>query len=267
MSKVIFIGAGKMASAIVTGILKQKHFEPQHISCTCGNDPTGPELAKKTGITYQAELAGALDSTEIIVLACKPQQLSDIDETLVSKTDGKLIISILAGITLERLSAKFKGARAIVRAMPNTPGQIGEGITGYATSHPLDEADNTAVKNILTALGEAIALPEAQIDAVTAISGSGPAYLFEFTAALREAAKSLGLPDDISEKLAVQTIFGAASLLKQTEADPETLRDNVTSPGGTTHAALESLKAAHLRPIMIDAVTAARDRSIELSKM
>lgn len=267
MTKIAFIGAGKMASAIIRGLLQNQHYQPHEIACTCGDDTTGPELARATGITFQPEIATLLATTEIVVLACKPQQINELSPALARLTPDTLIISILAGTTLRKLKEKFSSARNIVRAMPNTPGQIGAGITGYAAAQPLLDSDALAVRNLLSSLGAAIELAEEKLDAVTAISGSGPAYVFEFAAALREAACALDLEPAIAEKLALHTLYGAAKLLETTGEDPEILREQVTSPGGTTQAALECLASHQLRTIITSAATAARDRSIELSKI
>ena len=267
MSKVAFIGAGRMASAMVQGILQNHFFAPGEIACTCGADPTGPALAEQTGIGFTRELSELLSAADCIVLACKPQQFNQLSPQLAELASGKLVVSILAGTPLSRLVAKFPSARNVVRAMPNTPGQVGAGITGFAPQAPLHPDDAETTRKILGALGEVVAVEEAQLDAVTAISGSGPAYLFEFTAALREAAKELGFTPEAAHRFAVQTIIGSAKLLEATGEDPEVLRTNVTSPGGTTQAALESFAADGLRNIVARAATAARDRSIELAKL
>jgi len=250
---------------MIMGLLKNKHYAPAEIACMCGSDSTGPQLASRSGILYQPDIAELLTQTDVVVLACKPQQLNDLPAELAQLTAGKLMVSILAGTTLTKLKTKFRAARNIVRAMPNTPGQIGAGITAYAPVATLDAADGTAVNNILGSLGTHLELTEDKIDAVTAISGSGPAYVFEFAAALREAARSLDLEPAIAQKLALQTLYGAAKLLEATGDDPEALRDQVTSPGGTTQAALESLASNNLRAIITAAATAARDRSVELA--
>lgn len=267
MTKIAFIGAGKMASAIIHGLLRDQHYQPQDIACTCGKDTTGPQLAKATGIIYQPDLTTLLATCETLVLACKPQQIKDLSPVLADLTAAKLVVSILAGIQLCTLNQKFCAARNIVRAMPNTPGQIGAGITGYATQHPLQPTDATTVSNLMSSLGEAIELAEDQLDAVTAISGSGPAYVFEFAAALREAACALDLEPTVAEKLALHTLYGAAKLLATTGDDPDALRDRVTSPGGTTQAALESLASSNFRAVISTAAKAARDRSLELAKL
>lgn len=256
-----------MASAMVRGVLSRHLYQPAQIGCTCGTDPTGPELARQTGIAYESDPSKLLGAADVVVLACKPQQLATLDAAYVAQTDGKLLLSILAGTPLAKLAAKFPRVRNLVRAMPNTPGQIGAGITAYSARTALSAADHQTVENILGSLGPVLALPEADIDAVTAISGSGPAYLFEFVAAFRAAAIATGLPPATAEKLVLETIQGSAKLLAATGEDPEKLRDAVTSPGGTTEAALKVFKAHNLRQVFQDAVAAAQRRSVELAKL
>jgi pyrroline-5-carboxylate reductase len=151
--------------------------------------------------------------------------------------------------------------------MPNTPGQIGAGATAFASQAPLSDADRQAVEGILGALGLTVALPESQLDAVTALSGSGPAYVFEFTKAMEEAGVTLGLDRATAALLAKQTVLGSALLMDASPEDPETLRKHVTSPGGTTQAALESFAGNNLRGIVTEALTAAQKRSVELSQL
>lgn len=251
---------------MVGGLLAKGLYAPEALACTCGSDPTGRELAQRTGITYFAEAQAMLAETDALVLACKPQQLDALDTSYTAHTTGKLIVSILAGTTLERLQARFPKARNLVRAMPNTPGQVGAGITAFAPLHPLEPEDRAIVEGLLGALGEALELPEAQLDAVTAISGSGPAYVFEFTAALREAAVGLDLAPDVADRLARQTVIGAARLLEAAGTDPEELRNAVTSKGGTTEAALQSMTQAELRKLLAEATRAAHRRSLELAQ-
>jgi len=265
MIKVAFIGAGRMASAMVRGLLKTGQFSPGEIGCTCGDDPTGPELAEQTGILYKADLSELLAESGVVVLACKPQQFEGLDSTIAELTSGQLVLSILAGTPLARINQRFAQARNRVRAMPNTPGQIGAGISAYASDAPLSEEDEALVQLILGALGEVVAVPEEQLDTVTAVSGSGPAYVFEFTAALAEAGTAAGLPADIAMRLAKQTVTGAGLLIAESDESPETLRNHVTSKGGTTQAALEQFSEDRLRDIVRHAVMAAKQRSIELA--
>ena len=264
--RIVFIGAGRMASAIVRGLLEKEHYLPEEIACTCGDDPTGPELAEQTGIQYLSDITAALYQTEAVVLACKPQQFSAINKTLADAATGKLVLSILAGTPLSRLSEKFTAARNIVRTMPNTPGQIGAGVTAFAPLRELSEKDTTIVENTLSSLGNFHEVDETDLDAVTALSGSGPAYVFEFAAALREAGIHCGLDEGLADALAIDTLLGAAMLLAESENTPEELRDAVTSPGGTTAAALQVFEAADFRGLVDKALAAAKARSLELAK-
>ncbi len=266
MRGIAFIGAGRMASAMVAGLLRDAVYPADEIACTCGEDPTGPELAQRTGITYEPSVQALIERAETIVLACKPQQFAALDPALAEYSKGRLIVSILAGTPLARLAVKFPYARNIVRAMPNTPGQIGQGVTGYASRDPLTSEDDALANRILGSLGLVVALSEDKLDAVTAVSGSGPAYVFEFTAALREAAEQAGLPPDVADILAKETVVGSALLMRESGTDPVELRKAVTSPGGTTQAALESLEADGFRAIVDRAVLAATRRSVELAK-
>jgi len=264
--KIVFIGAGRMASAIVRGLLEEAHYAPDEIACTCGDDPSGPELAKQTGIQFAKDINKVIRKTETIVLACKPQQLKAIDDDLAQTAHGKLVLSILAGTPLARLSAKFCNARNVVRTMPNTPGQIGAGVTAFAPLSPLSPKDQDIVENILSSLGNFHEVEETDLDAVTALSGSGPAYVFEFAAALREAGIQCGLDETLSSSLAVDTLLGAAMLLADSEDSPEALRDAVTSPGGTTAAALKTFSDNDFRGLVAKALASAKARSLELAK-
>ncbi len=256
-----------MATAIVQGLLKNKYYLPEEIACACGNNSSGPKLAEKTGIQYYQDAVPAIQESGTVVLACKPQQLESIDDLLAKASVEKLLISILAGTTLKRLRTKFPTVRNIVRTMPNTPGQIGAGVTAYTPQLPLDSTDRKIVEEILHSLGNFHEVDEIDLDAVTALSGSGPAYVFEFAAALREAGISCGLSKSLSASLATDTLLGAAKLLQSSTESPEDLRNAVTSPGGTTAAALEVLKKNDLRRLIQDALEAAKKRSIELSQI
>ena len=264
--QIVFIGAGRMASAIVRGLLEEEHYRPEEIACTCGDDPSGPELAEQTGIHYFEDISKAVRKTETIVLACKPQQFNAIDDALAQAAHGKLILSILAGTPLTRLSAKFSNARNVVRTMPNTPGQIGAGVTAFAPLAPLSQKDQDIVENTLSSLGNFHEVEESDLDAVTALSGSGPAYVFEFAAALREAGIQCGLDEALSHSLAIDTLLGAAMLLADSEDSPEALRDAVTSPGGTTAAALKTFSDNDFRGLVAKALASAKARSLELAK-
>lgn len=265
--EIAFIGAGKMVSAIVRSILYTNTYKPEQIACCSAKDGTSEKLSSATGIARFESVDQILEkSPRTLVLGCKPQQLSELPLSLAEKTENCLILSIMAGITLERLHQSFPKAKNIVRSMPNTPGQIGEGATGYFFLNDPESEDAETIRNILSSLGQTHLLKkESEVDLVTAISGSGPAYLFEFTCALEEAAKEIGLDSQIAKELALQTVIGSAKLMENSDFSPEELRNQVTSPKGTTQAALESFSSDELREIVKRAVTAARNRSIELS--
>jgi pyrroline-5-carboxylate reductase len=264
--QIVFIGAGRMASAIVRGLLEEQHYTPEQIACTCGDDPSGETLAQQTGIQYFADISRAVRKTETIVLACKPQQFNAIDPALADAAHGKLILSILAGTPLSRLSDKFQHARNIVRTMPNTPGQIGAGVTAFAPQQALSAKDQAIVENTLSSLGNFHEVDESDLDAVTALSGSGPAYVFEFAAALREAGIHCGLDQQLATSLTIDTLLGAAMLLADSDDSPEALREAVTSPGGTTAAALGVFAEHNFRALVEQALAAAKARSLQLAQ-
>lgn len=265
MSKIAFLGAGRMASAMVGGILS-KGLKPSDLACVSGPHNSAQQLAARTGIAHEIDLARLLDGADAVVLACKPQQFAGLDPRLAQLTAGKLVISILAGKRLPTLAKAFPRARALVRAMPNTPGQIGAGVTGWSSQASLSAHDRSLVDLILGSLGKLVAVPEAQLDAVTGVSGSGPAYVFEFAAALREAGIAVGLDRENAKLLAYETLLGAAKLLVQSPAEAEELRNQVTSPNGTTFAGLKRMEAHNFRAVIAETVLAATRRSEELSK-
>ena len=266
-SKLAFIGAGKMVSAIVHSLVRSNVFSKEKIICCSAKDGTSERLAKETGILRADNIGEMLVlQPDVLVLGCKPQQLVELSkDDQVSKVSS-LVLSIMAGTTLERLKESFPHAKNIIRSMPNTPGQIGAGITGYIFSEKPESGDSNLVRQILLSLGEACKVDsESDLDRITAVSGSGPAYLFEFACALESAAKDIGMNEDLANKFAMQTIIGSAELIKTSGLHPEELRNQVTSPNGTTQAALENFSTNNLRSIVSQAVEAARKRSIELS--
>jgi len=255
-----------MASAIVDGLLAKGTYSKDDIICLSGSGKTAEALAGRTGIRLAASLDALLSRADVVVVAFKPQHLANADPRLAELTAGKLVISVLAAKTVARLEKTFPKARNIIRTMPNTPSAIGAGVTGWCAAKPLEAKDRELVLNLLRAVGREVELPETQIDALMAISGCGPAYIFEFAAALREAGAAAGLDSATSQMLALETILGAAKLMVQTGTEPEALRNQVTSPNGTTFAALKRFEAHNFRGIVQEAVLAAKARSEELSR-
>ena len=254
-----------MAAAMVEGMIAKGAYAPGQIACMGGKGTTGPALAKRTGIRLAASLEDLLSGTDTLVIAFKPQHLASADPRLSELTSGRLVISVLAGKKVRALAQAFPKARGLVRSMPNTPGQIGAGLTGWCADKALSPADRAILDKVFGALGAAVEVPEAQMDALTAISGAGPAYLFEFAAALRDAGLSLGFDPQTAKLLSVETILGAARLLARRDVDPEVLRAEVTSPNGVTAAGLRKMADRDFRGIIRETVAAARARSEELS--
>lgn len=264
-TKIAFIGAGRMAGAMVHGILRTGYCRPREIICTSAPDGTAEALAADTGIRSTYDLEELLAEAEWLVLACKPQQLADLPDKLAEWTVGRRVLSILAGTTLARLKTRFPGAANIVRSMPNTPGMIGGGITAFSPAKPLDSVEEKEVRQILSALGDVIPMQESALNAVTGLSGSGPAYVFEFISALRDGGVAAGLDPETSYKLALKTVQGACFLLEAVPGSPETHRDWVSSPGGTTLAGLAVMEQAGFREVIKQTVLAATHRAGELS--
>ena len=263
----VLVGAGKMGGAMLEGWL-DFGIDPAGVTIVDPN-PSEPivALCSRRGIGLNP--ADPLPGPEVLFLAIKPQALDDaaasVDRLLGPRT---LVVSILAGKTIADLRARLPNARAIVRAMPNLPASIGRGATGAAASPEVDEGQRHMADFLLRCVGVVEWLPsEDLVDAVTALSGSGPAYVFHLAECLAEAGIAAGLPDDLARRLARATVTGAGELLFKSDLPPERLRENVTSPGGTTAAALEVLMAAPggLKGLMREAVAAAKRRARELA--
>ncbi len=264
--KLVFLGAGNLASAIVHGLLAQKVYAPGDIACTSKTGGSARQLAATTGIAFEADLPRLLAGADTVVVAFKPQSLAGADPRLAELTAGRLVLSVLAGKPLARLTLSFPRARNLVRTLPNTPAAIGAGITPYCSLHPFVPADRASVEKLLGALGQHLELDEKHMDAVTALGGSGPAFLFEFVAALRDGGMAAGLPRDTAQRIALETVLGSARLLARTGGEPETLRDKVVSPNGTTYAGLQVMAARQFRETVKETILAATRRASELSR-
>ncbi len=261
-----FLGAGNLASAIVRGLLAKEACAPADIAGTSKTGATAQKLAADTGILFEPDLPKLLARADTVIVAFKPQSLASADPRLAELTAGKLVISILAGKRLATLAKHFPKARNLVRTMPNTPAAIGAGITPFCSLAPLANSDRAIVETLLGALGQFVPLAEKHLDACTALSAGGPAFLAEFVAALRDAGIAAGLPPDESARLALETVLGSARLLARTGETPETLRDKVTSPNGTTLAGLQVMSARRFRDTVKETILAATRRAEELSK-
>ncbi len=264
--KIVFVGPGVMAEAMIAGLLRQKLAKPENLIASGPRLERGEELRKKYGIQMTTDNVAAAHEADVLVLSVKPQRLSDVMKGIKSVRADALILSIVAGASIKKISAGLKH-KAIVRSMPNTPGQIGEGITVWAASHETSDEQRETAQKILGALGaEVFVEDESYLDMATALSGTGPAYVFLFTEALIDAGVHMGFPRRIAEQLVLQTIKGSAAFYEQAEKHPATLRNQVTSPGGTSAEALYYLEKAGFRTAISRAVWAAYQRSLELGK-
>ncbi|MFN8602922.1 MAG: pyrroline-5-carboxylate reductase [Candidatus Binatia bacterium] len=264
MKCVGFIGAGNMARAMGGGIAAGR--PDVRIVATDPDEGARERFAKETGGTI-ASLDEVIASADVLVLAVKPQVLGAVLDKLAGKARAEqVVVSIAAGFTLKSLARKLGATSRLVRAMPNTPALVGEGITVLVGGGAATADDLESVRGLFTSVGDAVAIAdEAQLDAVTAVSGSGPGFVFAFAEAWLKAAESAGLAPELAERLVKQTLFGAATLWRTSGDPPDKLRAMVTSPGGTTLAGLEALEARGFARAIASAIEAAARRSKELS--
>ncbi|MDR9436617.1 MAG: pyrroline-5-carboxylate reductase [Thiohalophilus sp.] len=261
-----FIGGGNMARSLIGGLC-QSGLPPSSLHVSEPDETRRQALHDDYGITVHGDNQAVVDACEVVVLAVKPQALKQVISELQPGThDDKLYLTIAAGIRTDAIQQWLGGERAIVRAMPNTPALVQSGATGlFANAHVSDEQKGLA-ESIMRAVGLTVWIEEeAQMDAVTAVSGSGPAYFFLVMEAMEQAGVKLGLPEETARLLTLQTAFGAAKLALEIEEEPARLRRNVTSPGGTTEQAILALQDRQLEAIFEQALQAARDRARELA--
>ncbi len=264
--KIAFIGSGVMAEAMIAGVLRQKIANSKNIIAAGPRKERGAELSKKYGIKSTTDNAEAAREADVVVLSVKPQRLTEVMKSIKGIRADALVLSIIAGASIKKIGAGLKH-KSIVRSMPNTPGQIGEGVTVWTCSKEVSEAQRSMARLLLSAMGEEVFLEdESYLDMATALSGSGPAYVFLFTEALIDAGVHMGFPRRIAERLVLQTIKGSASYYQSAARHPATLRNQVTSPGGTSAEALYYLEKAGFRTAISRAVWAAYQRSLELGK-
>jgi pyrroline-5-carboxylate reductase len=263
--KTVFIGAGKMATAIVQGMLNLHVIDAEDMQAVDISEDARKQFTEATGLTCHETPDEILKEARIIILAVKPQYCKEAVAKIAEQCEGKLIVSIAAGITLGSLIAWFNNDR-IARAMPNTPLMVGCGATVFAVADGVSEEDRFIIQSIFRASGIVYEVEENLIDAVTALSGSGPAYIFEMIDALKEAGKKYGLPEELAMALTAQTVKGAGEMIVQNIGDPVDLRKAVASPGGTTEAGLQVMMEKNFRQIIDETVQAALQRSIDLGK-
>ncbi|MFD0913172.1 pyrroline-5-carboxylate reductase [Methylophilus luteus] len=259
--RIAFIGGGNMAQALITG-LKQRAFAMQQITVIDPDAGKHQQLQDKLGVRTAAALSEQALQADVIVLAVKPQQLKAVAESLAPLLRSQLVISVAAGIRTADLSRWLNGYRTLVRTMPNTPAQIQAGVTGVFALAEVNDAQRQLTDSLLQAAGEVVWLTdEAQLDAVTAISGSGPAYVFLLIEALTKAGVALGLDQAQAQQLSIATFKGASLLAAASETPIATLREQVTSKGGTTEQGLLSLNQHDIHAIMQHAAQQAANRA------
>jgi pyrroline-5-carboxylate reductase len=264
--KVGFIGGGNMAAALIGG-LADKLVAGDHIHVVDPNAEALSRLQRQFGVSTASQVDAAIAACDVIVLAVKPQQMKDVAAQLKNHINSQLVLSIAAGIRAVDLSRWLNGHQAIVRTMPNTPALIGMGITGMVALAGVSEQQRAMADAIMHAVGGTVWLSdEALIDAVTAVSGSGPAYVFYFIEAMQQAAVEMGLSAQQGNELAIATFVGAAHLAADSPEPVSVLRDRVTSKGGTTYAALTSMEAAGVKDAIARALKAAAARGKEMGE-
>lgn len=261
-----FIGGGAMAEALTAGITGQQVVKPDNIYISDHKQSRCEALRNQYGVNAMVGAESFAAEMDVLVLAIKPQVAqAAMDEVKGLVRPGTIVVSIVAGLTLSVLEQNFPG-QPVVRVMPNTPLAVGAGMSAYACGKRTTKGDASVVQELLSAAGEAVQVQEAAMDAVTGLSGSGPAYGFLMIDALSDGGVAAGLKRDVATKLAAQTLLGAAKMVLATGKHPDVLRDQVTSPAGTTIAGVRVLEQQGLRGALIDAVLAATEKSRELGK-
>lgn len=260
--KLLVVGGGKMGTALLAGIVKAGWASAEELAVA------DPDVAQRDRLAAEFPRLAVVDmpvAADGAVLAVKPDAAEGVCRTLAAAGINR-VLSIVAGLTSARLEAALGSGTVVVRAMPNTPSLIGAGVAAMSGGSAATASDLDWAEGILAAVGTVIRLPERQLDAVTGVSGSGPAYVFLMAEAMIEAGVAAGLPRDASRQLVVGTLLGSARLLAETGQDPAELRAAVTSPGGTTAAGLRTLEFKSVRSAFIEAVAAATERSRQLGR-
>jgi pyrroline-5-carboxylate reductase len=265
-SKIAFLGAGNMARALLGGCLTRGGYQASQLGATDVSEAARSQVRTAFGVQIFADNAAAVRWGSVIVLAVKPQVLPAVlAEIAPQLTPEKLVISIVAGVGSERIRDLLGGHARVLRAMPNTPALVAAAATAVSPARGVNEDDVAFAVALFKSVGEVVEVPETLMNAVTGLSGSGPAYAYVAIEALSDAGVRAGLPRDVATKLAAQTLLGAAQMVLQTGEHPARLKDMVTSPGGTTIAGLAAAEKAGLRHALQAAVEAALARAKELA--
>lgn len=264
--KIAFIGGGHMAEAIIGGLLAGNVCRPESLWATDPVPSRCDRLKSLFGIRVGSDNREAVVWGDVVVLAVKPQIMGLVLQELGAELHRVLLISIAAGMTIRTIASHAPSATRVIRVMPNMPALVREGMTALAWSSPLSEHDQETARTVFQAVGRVISIEERLMDAVTGLSGSGPAYVFQAIEALADGGVKMGLPRHTAEVLAAQTVLGAAKMVLESGEHPAKLKDRVASPGGTTIAGLHRLEEGRFRATLIGAVEAATKRSQELAR-
>jgi pyrroline-5-carboxylate reductase len=264
-TRLAFCGTGNMGEAVLAGALASG-IAPGDVVATVRRPERGAELEGRYGVRTTTDNGAAVSGARVVVVGVKPKDVAALLEAVGgSLAPGAIVVSVAAGLPLRFFEERLPAGTAVVRAMPNTPAQVGAGVTAVVGGAAASEADVALVEHILSGSGLVVRVAEKDMDAVGALAGSGPAYVFYVVDAMTEAGVLLGLTRDVARTLAIQTVLGSARLLDETGEHPVTLRERVSSPGGTTVAALRRLDDRGVRAGFLDALEAARDRARELA--
>jgi len=262
-----FLGAGQMATALAQGWLSAGLLDAATSFASEPSTAAATTFAKATGLKLMPTNAAVVQACDLIIPAVKPQVLPTVLQDIRGYLEPRhLVISIAAGVTLHQLAYYLGNETRVVRVMPNTPTLVGQGATGLAAGPAATSDDTTLVQQLFSAVGLAFVLPESQLDGLTGLSGSGPAYVYVMIEALADAGVRVGLSREVALQLAAQTLLGSAKMVLQTGQHPAALKDAVASPGGTTIAGLHALERGGLRGILMNAVEAAAHRATELGR-
>lgn len=262
-----FLGAGQMATALAKGWVAAGLIDPAKSLASDPYPGARENFARQTGVRAVEGNAEILAGCDAVVLAVKPQAMAGLLDEISPRVEARhLFVSIAAGVTLRQIADGLGREARVVRVMPNTPCLVGASASGYAPGPTVTPADAELVARLFGAVGTAVQIPESLIDAVTGLSGSGPAFVYVMIEALADGGVRVGLPRDVALKLAAQTVLGSAKMVLETGQHPGALKDAVASPGGTTIAGLHALERGGVRAALMDAVDAATRRAEELGK-
>ena len=262
--KLSFVGGGRMAEALINGVLSAGGYTAEQIHVADPNTARLDHLKTQYGVQIGVTNHEAAASSDVVVLAVKPQVMAEVLKEIGDVLTKRLVISVVAGVRLGRIIEACGPQARIIRAMPNTPAMIGEGMTALAIGAGVEESEMRCARQIFESVGRVVRVDERFMDAVTGLSGSGPAYVFLMIEAMVDGGVKMGLPRETASLLAAQTVLGAARMVLKTGDHPARLKDQVASPGGTTIAGWHRLEQGGLRGVLIDAVEAATKRSQEL---